>query len=388
MKKITALLLAALTAVLASACGSASSETNTAAPVATATADEPADTYVTDMIMPDSLQEYLDRRLEGTEFSGVVLMTQNGETLCEAARGIENSGTKEPITTDSLFCVGSVSKQFTAAAVLLLQQDGALSVDDPLSKYYPDCEYANKLKLLHLLSMRSGIAEFYDVEYIDGIFTELPTGSLSKTVTNENTAEKNRDLLEEWLLSQPLVFEPDTDYEYSNSNFFLLARIVEQVSGQSFESFVRERIFEPIGMTHSGFIDENELSDIEHLAAPTGMPKTVYKGVTMGLGDIITNARDIDLWLTALRTNAVLSPESTQMMTTNRTLDGEDYAFGIHNDDYGWHHSGFFTTYQAFVCTVPETGLNLFTVTNDDPVSNVIASEIGWDLLEMQSLYS
>ena len=93
---------------------------------------------------------------------------------------------------DSLFCIGSVSKQFTACAILLLQQDRKLSIDDRLTQYFPQYAAGSELTIRHLLEMRSGIAEFYDVEYIDDAFTELPTGELRNVITNDNTAEQNR----------------------------------------------------------------------------------------------------------------------------------------------------------------------------------------------------
>ncbi len=185
-------------------------------------------------------QAYLNAMLEGTGFSGVVLVTKNVKTVCEAAKGTENKFSNKKITADTKFCIGSVSKQFAAAAILLLRQDGQLSVDDKLSKYFPDYRYGNELTIRHLLDMRSGIREFYDVEYIDDAFTELPTGELRGLITNDNTVEENREILEDWLLRQPLEFEPDTAFEYSNSNYFLLARIVEIVSGQSYNEFLRE----------------------------------------------------------------------------------------------------------------------------------------------------
>ena len=334
-------------------------------------------------------QAYLNAMLEGTGFSGVVLVTKNGRTLCETARGTVNNDSKEPITTDTQFCIGSVSKQFAAAAILLLRQDGKLSVDDSLSKYFPNYRYGRELTIRHLLEMRSGIREFYDVEYIDGALTELPTGELRGVITNDNTVEENRRALEDWLLRQPLQFEPDSAFEYSNSNYFLLARIVEIVSGKSYNDFLRERIFRPLGMTHTTFIDDVELFRQPHLAEPTVTPQTVYVGVTMGLGDMISNARDIDRWLTSLRTHALLTEESLEMMTTDYTHEDdeddeeeENYGFGIRPCGDGLFHSGYITTYLTMVYTDPHTGLNVFAVTNDDINPNIDIPSIGWELVD------
>lgn len=329
-------------------------------------------------------QSYLNAVLDDSGFSGVVLMTENGKTVCAVARGVENERTQEPITIDTKFFIGSVSKQFAAASILLLQQDGKLTVDDSLTKYFPRYTYGKNLTIRHLLDMRSGIPEFYDVEYIDNTFTELPTGELRGVITNQNSVEVNRQLLENWLLRQPLVFEPDTAFEYCNSNYFLLARIVEMVSGESYSEFLHERIFEPLGMTNSMVMDEVNFRTVPHLAAPTVHPQTVYVGVTMGLGDMISNARDLDRWMTSLRTHAILNEESLALMSADYTEedDEEDYGFGIRPYHNGLFHGGYFTTYQAMIYTEPASGTNVFVVTNDDPNSDITVDEISWGLID------
>lgn len=319
-------------------------------------------------------------------FSGIVRMTQDGETIYEAVGGVEKASTREPITVDTRFCIGSVSKQFAAAAILTLQQNGKLSVDDPLSRFFPDYAYGNRLTIRHLLDMRSGIKEFYDVEYIDNAFTELPTGELRDVITNDKTVEENQKTLEAWLMKQPLQFEPDTDFEYSNSNYFLLARIVEIVSGKPYNDYVRETIFEPLGMTHTSFVDDTDFRNVPHLAAPTVHPQTVYVGVTMGLGDMISNAADMDRWMTSLRTCQVLTKESVALMGTDYTESpDEDYGFGIRMLGSGLFHSGSITTYQAMIYTDTATGTNIFAVTNDEPHLNVSVSDVVWDLLDQKN---
>ena len=325
-------------------------------------------------------QALLEQLVSGTNFSGVALVTKNGKTVCQKAAGSENNQTGDPITLDTKFCIGSVSKQFTAASILLLQQDGMLSTDDPVTKYFPQFTIGKDLLLRHLLEMRSGIAEFYDVETIDGVFTELPTGDLRDVVTNDNTVAENQRLLEDWLIKQPLVFEPDTDFAYCNSNYFLLARVVEIVSGQRYNDFVRTRIFQPLGMTDSTFIDDTDRSTLPHFAAATIDAQTVYVGVTMGLGDMISNARDIDRWLSSFKTHQLLTEESVRRMSTDYSPGADDYGFGFHTGLSGIYHSGNFTTYEAFVYTNPEKGINIFCVTNDEPHQGISSSVLGQKL--------
>lgn len=373
MKRIISVILILATLLLFAACGSES---------VNRVSDGSADSAGGETVMTEEAESSVG----DTDFSGVIYLTENGKELYSSASGTADSETGEKINIDTLFCVGSVSKQFTAAAVLMLQQDGKLSIDDKLSRYFPDYEYGDRLTLRDLLIMRSGVAEFYDVEYIDDAFTELPTGDIRGKITNDNTVEKNQELLEEWILDQPLVFEPDSAYEYSNSNYFLLARVVEKVSGENYRDFIRSRIFQPLGMTNSSFIDDNGL-DVEHLAQPTVDPQTVYVGVTMGLGDIISNAHDIDLWLTSLRTNKLLSKQSVSLMTADYSPeDDEAYGFGFVPYGKGVYHYGSFTTYQAMVYTSVEDGINFFAVTNDDPNPAYVLADTAWSLLRLRDM--
>ena len=311
-------------------------------------------------------QKYLESALKKINFSGVVRITKDGQTACEVALGNRNTDTKN--TADTRFCIGSVSKQFTAAAIMMLQQENKLSVNDKLEKYFPEYKIGKDLTIKNLLTMRSGIPEFYDVDYIDNAFTERPTGELRKTVTNDNTAEENRELLEKWLFEQLLTFKPDSSYEYSNSNYFLLARIVEKVTGGTFNDYIRDNIFKPLGMTNSFFIDDVNLKTLENLAAPTVDPQTVYVRVTMGLGDIITNADDMDKWLTSLRTNKLLTEENYKAMTSDYSPEDENvYGYGLIPDEKGGaYHYGYITTFHAMDYTDVDKGINLFAVTNDN----------------------
>lgn len=369
MKKFISLMLSAVILAGTSAC-SANQSTNSEASQSSAdtTAASTAGQATEAKKDYSEEQKQLENSLKQMNFSGVVRITENGETICEVALGKKDSSTGEEIKPDTQFCVGSVSKQFTAASIMLLQEEGRLSVDDKLEKYFPGYKYGKDLTVKNLLSMRSGIAEFYDADYIDNVYTELPAGELSKTVTNGATVEQNQKALESWLLEQPLTFEPDSTFTYSNSNYFLLARIVEIVSGKKYNAFVRESFFEPLGMKSSTFIDDVDWKNLPNLAKPTVDAKTVYVGITMGLGDIISNADDMDVWLTSLRTNRLLSAKSVDAMIADYSPEDDlVYGYGLIPDGMGGaFHYGYFTTYHAMAYIHPEKKLNLFAVTNDD----------------------
>lgn len=358
MKRLTALILLGAMALLLGACGrQESSEPETTAAPPTTQATQPA--------TASQVQTALETIMKNDNFSGVVSVTQDGKVLAEAANGTAHPKTGEAITKDSLFCVGSVSKQFTAAAVMLLQEDGKLNTADKLSKYYPECAFGDKVTLLDMLGMRSGIAEFYDTVFEDGNYNETPVGELKDIVTNSKTPQENRATLEQWLLAQPLTFEPGSASLYCNSNYFLLARIVEKASGKAYEDFVRERIFTPLGMKNTGYIDE--MLDDERIAEnPYPNPKTVYVGITMGLGDMISCADDINRWLLSFSGNTLLSRESIEAITANYSpKDYPPYGMGVEPDSKGgFFHTGVFTSYCAMTYANPAEGYTMFIVTN------------------------
>lgn len=365
MKRLVSLMLSAAILLCAAACANNS---NSDGGTSQASTNKPTEKTATVNKDYSEEQKLLENSLKQMNFSGVVRITEDGKTVCEVATGKKDSGSGAEIEAGTQFCVGSVSKQFTAASIMLLQEKGKLSVDDKLEKYFPGYKYGKDLTVKHLLSMRSGIAEFYDADYIDNVYTELPTGELSKTVTNDATVEENQKALESWLLEQPLTFDPDSTFTYSNSNYFLLARIVEIVSGKKYNAFVRESFFEPLSMKNSTFIDDADWKNLPNLAKPTVDAKTVYVGITMGLGDIISNTDDMDAWLTSLRTHKLLSAKSVDAMIADYSPEDDlVYGYGLIPDGMGGaFHYGYFTTYHAMAYIHPEKKLNLFAVTNDD----------------------
>ena len=334
--------------------------------------DAPITTPPTTVVFDTRAQQRMEAIASDYRFEGVAIAVKDGKLISRYAAGVADYESYAPITEDSLFCVGSLAKQFTATCILMLEERGKLSVSDALGKYFPECPYGDDVTLRNLLTMRSGIAEFYET-YNDGYSqNEIPAGTLAETVTNENTAEDNRNQLEQWLFAQPLVFEPGSQCVYTNSNYFLLARLVERLSGRSYEDFVRANIFEPLGMTNSGFIDE--MLDDPRLAKDAREAQTVYVGITMGLGDIITNAEDMQKWLLSFSGNSLLSDDSKQKMSSD--ADNPGYGFGVIPTENGWSHNGVFTSYTAFDYVDPKAGSCVFAVTNNQAALRGSISEM------------
>ena len=318
-------------------------------------------------------EAYLDELMEFYEINGVAYVTKNGKVMCENASGMANEAESKEMTVDTMFPIGSVSKQFCATAILLLQEQGKLSVDETIAKYFPDYTKASDVTIRNLLSMRSGVPA-----HTDFLFEEYE-------LSEDNTKEENQQIILDWLYTKELLFKPDTKHRYSNTNFFLLSLIVEQVSGQSYTDFIKENILTPLGMNNSGFYEEllNHPNFAEYTLDPNQILDPELKGLSQGAGDMVSNAEDLDKWLTSLRECALLSEESTAEMTANYADD--NYGYGVYlTDDGGVWHGGAIDSYVSMAITYPEDGYNVLLFTNvietDPSEYEVIAFEIANEL--------
>lgn len=200
---------------------------------------------LTEGVLLDSTRRYLNRLSGNDEFAGVVLIARNGSPVFRQAYGLANREQKLPNTVETLFNVGSINKSFTQIAVQQLIAQGKLAADDLVGKFLPD--YPNpavreRVTIEQLLTHRSGVPDFF----------------------NENFVKTPRDSLRSiadyipLFYNEPLWFEPGTSQRYSNGGYCLLGAIIEQISGQTYYDYVREHIFKPAGMLHSGYYFKDE----------------------------------------------------------------------------------------------------------------------------------
>ena len=285
--------------------------------------------------------------MQGSDYYGLVYVTRNGRTLVSSAYG---KVTRE-ITVDTQFPIGSLSKQFCGTAIALLEEKGLLSADDQLEKYFPDYEIGKEITIDNLLHMRSGIIDFVN--------QAQPMKDYA--ISDTNTAAQNKQIILDWLFEQKLRFKPNSRYAYCNTNYFLLAEIVEQISGMTYSKFVRQNIFEPLGMTNSGFYEE--LYGTENLAEMRvedyDPMEPHLKGLTQGAGDIVSCAKDMDKWMTSFRTGAILSDESIKRVM--KPVNSYGYGWGVYGDTLT--HMGAIATYLSGDITTPSEAYNFFTVT-------------------------
>jgi CubicO group peptidase (beta-lactamase class C family) len=267
------------------------------------------------------LQQSFDQFAEGG-FAGSVLVRHGNETLLDAAGGLADRERAIPNRPDTEFQIASISKQFTAAAVLLLQERGALSVQDPICRRLPDCPDSwRPITIHHLLTHTSGIGHWQD-------FPEL---SLFEPTTPERVIETFRQ--------GPLKFAPGAGWSYSSPAYVLLARIVEAVSGTQYAGFLHQNIFQPLGMTSTGA--GNRAPDPSRQAAGyegTQAARSFELDVVgLGAGDVWSTTGDMARWDRAVSAPGLFRAATLQAMfspyawTDQPLPDGSPTQYG-----YGW----------------------------------------------------
>jgi CubicO group peptidase (beta-lactamase class C family) len=262
--------------------------------------------------MQQIIQHYTDNKT----FMGTVLVAKDGKTLLDQGYGFADLEWQIPNSPTTKFRLGSLTKQFTAASILLLAERGKLNIDDPVSKYMPDAPAAwSKVTIYNVLTHTSGIPSF--TGFPDYASTEW------KDTTPTELVARFRD--------KPLDFEPGTKFFYSNSGYVLLGYLIEKISGQTYADFVQQNIFTPLGMSDTG-VDSNAAILPKraqgYAPSPKGVVHAGYISMTIPLsaGALYSTTGDLLKWEQALFGGKVLKPESLVKMTTPFK---NDYGFGV-----------------------------------------------------------
>jgi CubicO group peptidase (beta-lactamase class C family) len=266
------------------------------------------------------LDKYLETAAETGKFSGSILIASKGKVLVSKGYGLANRELNVPNTPRMKFRIGSLTKQFTAMAIMILQERGKLSVQDSVCKYTPDCprDWA-EITVHHLLTHTSGIQEL--LSFPDFQQTMALPSPVAETV--------------ERFKNKPLDFKPGTKFKYSNSGYVLLGYIIERASGQSYEAYLKENIFEPLKMPNTGG-DHNDLIIKNRAAGYTKRDGSIINApyidmsIPTGGGSLYSTVEDLFLWDQALYTEKLVTKKSlAAMFTPYMTADwGDGVAYG------------------------------------------------------------
>lgn len=271
-----------------------------------------------------ALDEYM-RRLEAYGFSGSLLVAKNGQIYLAKGYGLADRARSVPVTADTSFYGASLAKQFTAAAVMLLEQRGKLRVEDSITKYFDNVPEDKKQVTLHQLLTHSA-----------GFPNEFSRAGVDYYKNPDEFYYKDRDEYVQKILAAPLDFKPGSDAGYSNAGYSFIAAIIEKVSGQPYRRFVRENLLIPAGLTRTGFGDDakkwNQALVAKGFNGSVEIPHSYQAdwGV-IGAGGIFTSVTDLYKWEFALRGNKILGETAKAKMYGARVPSGSIFDYG-----YGW----------------------------------------------------
>lgn len=263
-------------------------------------------------------QKYMDAAVRVDGFSGSVLVSRGGTTLFEHGYGLANAEHQAPNTPQTKFRLGSITKQFTAMAVLILAEQGKLKLDDPVGKYVDDAPRAwEKVTIHHLLTHTSGVPSYTsDPEY---------PKKMAQHETVNGMIARFRD--------RPLDFPPGEKFSYSNSGYFLLGAVIEKVSGVSYEAFLSKSIFGPLKMKDTGY--DHPKTVLTHRAsgydrAGDGLENAPYLDMAQpyAAGSLYSTVEDLARWDRALADGKLISKESYARMYTP-AKDGYAYGWAV-----------------------------------------------------------
>jgi len=252
--------------------------------------------------------------------SASVAVVKGGKLVYTHAYGKAHIDPDTPATPAMRYSVGSISKQFTASAMLILQEQGKLSLNDPVGKYVPGLTRGNEVTIRQILSHTSGYQDYWPEDYL--------MTSMMKPTTAQH-------ILDTWA-KKPLDFEPGTQWQYSNTNYVIAGLIVEKVSGRKLMEFLGEHIFHPLGMKSVWDCDEEKLTSADptpYIRAALGPPRPAPKegrGWIFAAGELAMTAHDLALWDESLIARSILKPESyKEMFTEVKLKDGKGTHYGL-----------------------------------------------------------
>jgi len=316
---------------------------------------------VTDKELTKKINAFLEKTYPANEPGAAVLAVKDGKIILRKGYGMANLELGVPIKPEMVFRIGSITKQFTAVAIMKLAEEGKLSVTDDIKKYLPDYPtHGHTITIHHLLNHTSGIKSYTNVkEILSMLRKDMKPGELIDLFKN-----------------QPMDFAPGEQFLYNNSGYFLLGAIIEKVSGKSYEEYIDENIFKPLGMSSSYYGSNSRIIPLRasgYDKEKNQITNASYLSMTLAYaaGSLLSTVDDLHRWYQALEAGKVLSQKSLeQMYTPTKLNNGETKNYG-----YGWtlgtlfgektiEHGGGINGFITDAMRVPEKKVFVTVLTN------------------------
>jgi CubicO group peptidase (beta-lactamase class C family) len=295
--------------------------------------------------------------------SASVAVVKDGKLALLQAYGKARLQPDVPAHPQMRYSIGSISKQFTAAAMLLLQEEGKLSLDDKVAKFLPGLTRADEVSIRQLLSHTSGYQDYWPQDYV------MPN------MLQPTTAES---IMRQWA-SKPLDFDPGTKWQYSNTNYVIAGAIIEKVSGTTVFDFLQKRVFAPVGMTSVANIDQSKLGDtdpggyLRYGLGPLRLAPKEGKGWLFAAGELAMPASELAKWDISIINQTLLKPASYKEFGTEVVLKdgvGTRYGLGVDVLSESGHrileHSGEVSGFTAENVVLPDDRDAIIVLTNQD----------------------
>jgi D-alanyl-D-alanine carboxypeptidase len=315
--------------------------------------------------------------------SASVAVVKNGQIAYVQAYGDARLEPKVAAVTSMRYSIGSISKQFTATAILLLQEQGKLSLDDKVSRFIPNLTRAGEVTIRQLLSHTSGYQDYWPQDYVMPIMLQ------------PITADKIMGL---WA-RKPLDFDPGTRWQYSNTNYVVAGAVVEKASGMPLLQFLRSRIFTPLGMNSVADVDQEKLGDTDPIGymryalGPLRAAPKEGKGWLFAAGELAMTAEDLAKWDVSIADQKLMKPASYRQLETEVLLKnglGTQYGLGVDvismDERRALEHGGEVSGFTAYNIVFVDDRVAIVVLTNQDAVSAAgnIARAIVPQLLDIE----
>jgi len=304
--------------------------------------------------------------------SASIAIVKEGKIAYVRAYGDARLEPRTPAKPEMRYSIGSISKQFTVAAILLLQEQGKLSLDDKVSRFVPDLMRADEVTIRELLSHTSGYQDFWPQDY-DMPFILQPTTAAS--------------IMDRWA-RKPLDFDPGTKWQYSNTNFVIAGVVVEKASGRPFIQFLREKVLTPVGITNAADTDQENLGAndpagyLRYGLGPLRVAPMEGKGWMFAAGELAMSAEDLARWDISIIDQKLLKPSSYREFESEVPLKNgvcTGYGLGVDVGEMSGHrmlsHTGEVSGFTADNIVFPDDRIAVIALTNQDAAG--AASRLG-----------
>ncbi len=318
--------------------------------------------------------ERADAYLKEAGFQGAVLVGRGKKIVFAKGYGFcdEKAAAPEefPIGINSTFEAGSISKQMTAAAVMQLVQAGKLATSDKVSKFFPDFEAGEKITIEMLLNMRSGLTDHINAAddfFPKNVYRRIEVKQMACEPVEEN-------IVLEYLNDAPLLAEPDSTYFYCNTNYFLLARIIEQVSRMPFGEYMQKNIFSRCGMSRTNLdFQKTDTRGYDYKGRYYSIPASL----ALGCGDVNSSATDLFKWNIFFTGGKVVKKKTFKKMT-----DSESYGYGLYCHEGAIFHTGVTNVFNSYDGYYFDDKLSIIVLCNC-PVAKINATSVARNLYKL-----